>query len=455
VRESQSLRRIVGPVTTLLISLGVAIGSGIFRTPGIVAKEIGSPIPMLGIWAIGGLFVLVSGLVCAELATRFPRAGGEYVFLKEAYGEFVAFFFGWSYSVFIIGAGAGSIAAASGEAAAQLFGLQATTAPMIGAVIVIGTTALNALGLKAGAGVQNVLTGTKIFALVAVALVAIFRGQATTDWFAPLVHSENETLTAAFVGAVVPVMFAFAGTTDAVKMAEEIQDVRRDLPRALIASAFALMLLYVGVNVAFLLVLSPAEMAQSPFVASDVMQRIFGDTGRRVMSFLSLVVFLGALSATVLATVRVTFALARDRLTFSFMSKMSQSQSPVAALCVVGAIATVFTLNRGYEDILKIYYLASAVLFGLTYASLIVFRVRDKKSGAGFPATAFRCPLGPLLAVLLILFELYLAVGIVEEDVAVAEREHHLPMDSIGTLMLLGAFAMLYVVWRRFVKRES
>src|SRR5262245_50570569 len=126
-----SLRRMVGPLTTFLIGMGVAIGTGIFRTPGIAAQQLGSPVWMLLVWVVGGLFVLASGLVSAELATRFPRAGGEYVFLREAYGPLFAFFFGYGYTVFILGGGCGTIAAASGEAAAEVFGIDVAHAPVL------------------------------------------------------------------------------------------------------------------------------------------------------------------------------------------------------------------------------------------------------------------------------------------------------------------------------------
>src|SRR5207244_3469189 len=132
-------------------------------------------------------FSLVSGLVFAELTTRFPKAGGEYAYVREAFGDGVGFFFGWGYSVFIIGCGAATIAAASGEAAAQLFSLDVHTyAPALGALVVALITLVNAIGLKAGAGLQNVLTATKIVALIGIACVAFFRGHSAPDWFIPL-----------------------------------------------------------------------------------------------------------------------------------------------------------------------------------------------------------------------------------------------------------------------------
>ncbi len=430
------LSRVLGPATAFLVGLGVAIGSGILRSPPLVAQQLPSPWWIVAVWIAGGLFMVISGLVSAELSTRYPEAGGEYVYLREAYGEFVAFFFGWGYSIFIIGGGAATIAAAAGEALASLVGAAPEQARPLAALCVVAVVSVNALGVKAGAGLQNVLTASKIAALALIAVVAMAFGGAPTDWAAPLELPAGGSLTAAFLAAFIPVLWAYEGTTDSVKLAEEVKDPQRALPRALIGSALSLTVLFVLVNCAFLAVLTPEQLAASKFPADDVMQSLLGTSGRRVMTALSLVVFLGALSATVLATVRVTFALARDGLTFGILARMSKNQAPVPALIAVGAIAVLFTLARGFAQILNIYFLAAAVLFGLSYASLIVFRWRD---GAGQrPQGVFVCPAGSWLAGLLILVQAAMAVSIIVSH----------PMDSLYTLGLLGGVAAFYGVWR-------
>ncbi len=435
----------VGPLTTFLLGLGVAIGSGILRTPAITAKQLGSPVWMIAAWVCGGLIILAASLVSAELATRFPRAGGEYAYLKEAYGDLVAFFFGYGYTVFILGGGCGIIAAACGEALCELLAIDVANAPIFGAFSVVVITTINAFGLKAGAGLQNSLTGLKIIAILAIAGIAFAVGGSGTDWSQPLTPPANTPLSTAILAALLPVLWAYEGTTDSIKMAEEMKDVRRDLPRALILGALALTAMYSLVNVAFLSVLTPDQMAGSMFVAGDVMSAVFGPLGRRLMALLSLIIFLGALSASMLATVRVTFALARDGLTFKALAKMSQAQAPVPALLVVGAIAATFAFYRGFTQIMDIYFLAAAVLFGLSYASLIVFRVRDKKAGRATPAHVFKVPGGVALAIFLIALQTALAVNIVI----------HNPKDSAYTLALLTSFALLYVIWRAVHARRA
>jgi basic amino acid/polyamine antiporter, APA family len=435
-----TLQRLVGSATALLIGIGVAVGSGIFRTPGQIAAELGSPLWIGAAWIFGGVFVVAAGLVTSELATRFPQAGGEYVYLREAYGNFCAFFFGWGYSVFILGGGTAIIASALGEATCELLAIDIGHSNLIGAAAVLSVTAVNAIGLKAGAGAQNVVTLLKVSALVAVAAIALWLGEAPIAWTAPMQLSENRTSTwVAFVAALPPVLWAYDGSTDAAKMAEEMRDVRRDLPRALIGSGLALTALYVLVNFAFLRVMTPADMAGSRFVSTDVMRWLFGKVGGTVMTWMNVVLFAGALLSTMLAAVRVPFALARDGFAPAAIGRMSSRQSPVAALFAVGTIAAIFTAFRGFTEILSIYFLASAILFGLDYAALIVFRIRDARARRPFPDHAFRCPAGPGLALFLIGVQIAMGSLIIVES----------PTDSLYTLLLLAAFGAFYWVWKR------
>jgi basic amino acid/polyamine antiporter, APA family len=424
------LRRSLGAVTTGLLGLGIAVGSGIFRAPGTVVAEIGSMPVVIGLWLFGGLFIVATSLVSAELATRFPKAGGEYVYLREAYGPFCAFFFGWGCTIFIVGGGAGTIAAATGEAAAELLGLPDDAAPKLGALAIVLVAAINALGLAAGAGLQNFLTVLKLIAVVAITVVAF-----GLEPSAPL-PPPSWPSAGSFVAAFLPILWAYEGTTDAVKMAEEVADPAKSLPRALLVSALALIALYLLVNVAYLDALG-AEITQAKFAPSLILERSFGALGRRAFSAIALLVFLGALSSTLLATVRVTFALARDGLGFRRLGAMSSGQAPIAAIGFVAAIAMGFTLFRGFSEILDIYYLAAAILYGLSYGSLLVFRARDRRA----PPTApyFRCPGGPALSAGLIGLQLFLAVMIVRDN----------PKDGLATLGLLGLCALLYLPWRR------
>jgi basic amino acid/polyamine antiporter, APA family len=436
-QNTTHLRRVLGGPTALLVGMGVAIGSGVFRTPGDVAGQLGTPSLIILAWVIGGIFVTCSGMVTAELATRFPRAGGEYVYLREAYGEFVAFFFGWAYTFFIVGGGAAAIAAAFGDFSCAFFQADASQSRWFAAGAIVVVTLVNAAGLRVGAGAQNCLTVAKIAALLGVVVVAWTRGDVPIDWTLSAVDStDNRSMLVRLTAGVVPVLWAYLGTTDAGKLAEEIKDVRRALPRALLGSAAALTALYVLVNVALMRLIPVSEMVGLESVHGEAMARVFGPAGRSAMLIVAMLVCLSSLSATVLATVRVTFALARDGLAFGVLARMSNKQAPIPALTMVGAFAIVLVLSRRFGQVLEIYTLAAAILFGLSYASLIVFRLREKS----FPSNVFRCPLGYVLAGGLVLFELVMAYGVAVGD----------PIQAVYTLALLAGFAATYFIWKRW-----
>ena len=431
------LQRILGGPTTWLIGIGVAIGSGIFRTPGDVASEIASPPVIIGLWLAGGAVALMQGLVSAELATRFPKAGGEYVFLRQAYGRFVAFFFGWAYTIFIIGGGVATIAAALGDFTSELFGLaRADWSGPLAALAVISVILINVCGLRAGAGAQNTLTLLKMTALLVIVAVGLTQGREPLVAETIRAPSAHAAWPAMMLAAMLPILWSYDGMTDAVKLAEEIKDVRRALPRALIGSTLALTALYTAVNVALLRVIPSDEMAGLTMAPGQALARLFGESGRQTMLVVAIVVCLGAMSSTVMATIRVTFALARDGLTFRFMGRMSARQSPIGALVVVGVFATGLVLWRDFRSILGIYFFASAILFGLSYLSLILFRARESV----FPPNVFRCPFGGWLAGLLVALHVALAVNIAIEN----------PNDIFRVGVLIVVLAMLYFVWKNF-----
>jgi APA family basic amino acid/polyamine antiporter len=401
-------------------------------------------------WVIAGVITLLQTLVTAELTTRFPRAGGEYQFLKEAYGEFAAFFFGWSFTIFIVGAGAASIAAAMGEFVAELLSVDAKYAPALGCAGVALVVGTNAAGLRTGAATQNALTIIKTLALVAIGVGALI----VAGRFTPATGDEVQAATTSsgiepFFLALLPAFWSYTGATDPAKLAEETRDVRRGLPIALAASALVLTVVYCFYNYALLCAVSPARMAGHRSVPSLIFTTAGAGWVNWAILLASAMICLGALSSMFLANVRVTYALARDGLTFRFLGEMSRGQSPVASQVIGGLIACAFVFKRNYGQILQIYFMASTVLFGLTYASLIVFRRRERAAGRSADETIFRLPMGGAIAILLIGVELAIAASIAVSDWRTGSR------DSLWTVALLVGLAALYGVWRTMHSRRA
>ena len=201
--------------------------------------------------------------------------------MREAYGEFVAFFFGWAYTVFIVGGGAATIAAAFGDFSCAFFGADGRWAGLFGVAAIAVTTGVNALGLRVGASAQNVLTVLKEAALLAVVVVGFGWGRAPIDLARGAGSYGGWGFWSLFAAGALNALWAYSGSTDSVKMAEEITDVRRALPRALIGAAVSLTAVYVLFNVALMRVLPIEEMAGREFVAGEAMARVFGEPGGR------------------------------------------------------------------------------------------------------------------------------------------------------------------------------
>lgn len=421
------LRRILGPSTTVLVGIGVALGSGILRTPPLVAGTLGSAYAVIGAWLLGGLIILASSLIMAELATRYPASGGEYVWLREAFGPFVAFFFGWGYTLFIVGGGAATIAAAFGDAAVQLFGDFLGPRSWAG-LAVIAVTGANMVGLRAGAGLQNILTVAKVLVVlvgVGVAFTLPRPEVVTTSSLSPGLTS--------LIAVLPPVIWAYAGSTDVVKLAGEVERPEVVLPRALVATTGILAAIYVVVNLGLLYALGVEGLARSPLPLAEVVRRAVGPSGQALVAAASALVFLGALSSTILATVRVAWALGRDRQGLGFLGEMNAGQAPVGALAMVGGIALFLALARDFDQILGIYFFASAILFGLVYASLFVFRARERAAGTRVPGV-FRCPVPWLLVGIMIAVQGAMAILVVIQA----------PGDAAATLGLLAVVALGY-----------
>lgn len=438
-----ALRRVLGPVSILCVGVGAAVGSGVFATPGDVAALVSSPWLILLAWLLAGVITFLQTLVTAELATRFPRAGGEYQYLRAAYGDFAAFFFGWSFTIFIVGGGAGTVAAAFGRFAAELFGQRSGAAESAwGCAAILIVTLLNTLGIRTGAATQNLLTVVKVAALLAIAAaVPTLTGRWTPRSDAGPPGGAALPSLDHFLLALMIVFWSYTGATDSAKLAEETKDAGRSVPFGLWGSALVLIAVYFAYNYALLCGASPLELRGKGSAAAMLFETAGVRWAGSLVLMASGLICLGSISSMLLANTRVTYALARDGLTFAALGRMSAGQAPVPALIVGALIAGAFVVQRDFSHILRIYFLASTVLFGLSYWSLIVFRRRDRRAGGGFPAGVYRVPAGGLVAGILVAVEAVIALSIVRADLREGTR------DSLWTLVLLAALAGLYAIW--------
>jgi basic amino acid/polyamine antiporter, APA family len=379
-----SLARRLGPFDATMIVMGGIIGAGIFVNPSVVARQVHTPMLVLGAWVIGGMIALIGAFVYAELAALQPRVGGQYAYLREAYHPIVAFLYGWTLLLVVQTGGMAGAAIIFGRYFRELSGLaipeQAVAAMTLGILTVI-----NCLGIRSGSNVQTALMLTKITAIALLIGVGWFvAGPVTTDStisVSAAINSEGNALTG-LAAAMVPVLFAYGGWQTATFVSGEMRNPRRDLPLGLFIGVAGVILLYLLVTYVCLRVLGIAGLANTTTPASEVMRHALGARGAKIIACGIAISTVGFLSQSILTAPRVYYAMARDGLFFKAVGHLSpRTRVPVVAIVLQGIWAAVVAMTGRYEQILNYVVTIDVLFFGLTGASLLVFRARAHRDG--------------------------------------------------------------------------
>ena len=422
----KSLRLVDG----LAMVVGITVGSGIFRTPGLVAARLGRPALTFVAWVLGAGLALLGALCFAELTTRHPRAGGKYVYIREAFGRRGAFVVGLMESLAINGAAIAAIGVAAGEFLVRLASWSPTLSRALGAAFVALFTAVNMSGVQSGRWVQNVVTAAKVLALGGVVVLAFALGTGA-GWHGSLVGApEGWAVWGALAAASPAVIWTYYGYPDLAKIAEEVVDPGRTLPRLFLGGLAIVASLYLLLNAAFLHVLPIEQIAASKLVAADVAVAILGASGGVVVAALALLVVLASLNGNVFVTPRVLFGLARDRLAPAALASVNRGGTPWVAMLLVGGVAIALAATGTFERLISLAIVWILVIDG--WAVLALFRLRRRE-----PMAPFRVPLYPWVP--LALFGVYGALFV---GTAVAQ-----PMLIVQALaVLVGAYGLSWMV---------
>jgi len=421
----------------LAMVVGIMVGSGIFRTPGLVARELGRPWLTFVAWVLGGALALLGALVFAELATRYPKAGGKYVYAREAFGPRAGFVVGWVEGLAIYTAAIAALGVVTGEFVGRLAGWPADVTKWIG----VGTVALfigiNLVGVASGRWVQNVVTAAKVLALVGVVVIAFAAGDGA-GWKGALPNAPTGlALFGALAVASQSVIWSYYGAVDAAKIAEEVVDPERTLPRVLLLGILIVSVLYLLLNAAFLHVLPFEQVAASNLVAGDVAAAIFGAKGGTIIAVVALLVVLASLNGNIFVTPRVIFGLARDGLGPAALARVNAGGTPWAAMLLVGGVSMALAATGTFNQLLALAIVLILVIDGLTVAAL--FRLRARQ-----PEAPFRVPFYPFVPALFIAVYGALLVG-----TAMALPK----LVLIGVAVLVGTWALSWLVSRRLEPR--
>lgn len=393
------LRRELSLFDMTMIAIGSTIGSGIFLTPALIAKALPSPVWILGVWVVGGLMAMSGALTFAELGAMMPRAGGVYVFLKEAYGGLIGFLYGWAY--FLV-ANTGALAALAVAFSTYLgffvpfVGEHTTAAGVIGIIVV---TVINVLGVKAGGIFSDLFTVLKIAGIVVLVVVGLGWGSSsTTDFSIPLGNLPNG-LASALTLAFVSVLWSYGGWQHATFTAAEAKDPKRSVPLSLVLGALTVTIIYIVTNVAYMFLLSPQQMANSSRIASDAISVVLGTFGG---SLIAVTIFLSTFGTTGIYTLtapRIYYAMANDGVFFKKVSEVHpRFRTPIFAIISQSVWAIMLILFWGtFESLISYVVFTDWIFFALAAYSVFIFRKR--LPNAERPYRTLGYPLTPLFFV--------------------------------------------------------
>jgi APA family basic amino acid/polyamine antiporter len=431
--------------------IGGIVGSGIFATPNVVAQRVGTGGLALAVWVLGGAIALAGAFCYAELGQRMPRAGGQYVYLRDALGPLPAFLYGWALLLVMATGAAAFVAVTFANYTVSLLALPVAAKLPLAIAAIVAVSAINYVGVAPGAVTQNVFTILKLGALAALIVAGLALASRATGFDtgvrvpAPTAPEGLLAVGVALGAALVPVLFTYGGWQQTNFVAEEIRDVERTLPRALVLGVVGVIVVYVLANVAYLVVLGVAGLAASTTPAADAMQHVIGPAGRVVISAGIAVSSFGFLDLVVLVTPRVFQAMAADGVFLPAMARLHpRFRTPGAAILVMGIWSAALTLSGTYGKLLDYVVFGDWIFFGLSVATLFVYRSRDRAAGIPpRPPGAVRVPGYPWTPAFFVLSALYVVASSVKAN----------PVNAaIGTgLLLLGV--PVFIFWRARSRR--
>src|SRR6266508_403177 len=434
-------RRQLGLFDAIMIVMGGIVGAGIFANPSEVAHRVHTPFLILGVWVLGGFIAMCGAFIWAELATRLPGTGGQYLYLREAYHPSVAFVYGWGLLLVTQTGGMAAVAVIFSSYFRALTGVVWNDSA-IAAVTLLTLTGVNCLGARAGSNVQSAFMLLKIGAIAALVVLGFALGGGSLKSGPLLAQPVSFGLLKNIGSAMVPIAFAYGGWQTATFVAGEMRDPRRDLSRGLLLGVAGVVALYLAVNLACLRVLGPADLDATTTPASDVMRIALGERGAQWIALAITISTLGFLSQSMLTAPRVYYAMARDGLFFNSVGKLfGKSGTPVVAIILQGFAAIIIACSGTYGEILNFEVTVDFIFFAMTAVALFILRRRS----IGSASVTYRVPGHPFTTMLFVLS----CAGIVVSAIIAS------PRNSAIALSIMLAALPVYYFWSRFRRTHS
>lgn len=466
------LQKTIGLWSATTIVIGSVVGSSIFMKPATMAGQLGSPYLLIVVWVIAGIVSLFGAMAFAELGTMFPETGGQYVYLRKAYGDFVAYLYGWGSIAVINTAAIAAIAFVCAEYAGNFIALPRFSEsteqslllhiPMIGDIlplqnfgvkslaiaIIIFLTLANYISVRSGNAIQFIATSLKALALVILIFGILFSGKGSPQNFltnSPNFHLDGWTLVAAFMAATTGAFAAYDGWNNLNMVAGEIKDPSKNIPRSLIMGLFACIIIYISVSLAFIYVLPIDEMAKSPLVASDATAKVMGTTGGTVIAVLIVVSTFGATSVNLLANARVVFAMAEARSFFPFAGRVHrQFRTPGNSVLILGIWSSLFVISGSFDILADMFIFMSWVFYALVVAGVFILRKRMANAERPYKVNGY-----PVVPAIFILFTCFYLGTTLYNDVSNYTTGKAPFINSVFGMLLTAIGIPLYFYFRK------
>jgi len=439
-----SLRRELGLGSAAAAVAGEAIAVGVFLTPAGMARTLGSPFWLLMVWLVMGGITLSGALCFGELAARYPEAGGLYVYLREAFGERVAFLYGWM-SLLVMDPGVTAALAVGGAGyGAYIFGWSSLVSKIVAIATVAALCAINMLNTRLGAGFLRYVTWLKFGVLGLIVVWALVFRLGSWSHFVPFVAQRpgSSPLLPAIAGAMVAAFYSYGGWWDVSKVAGEIKDPARTLPRALMLGVLAVVATYVLVSGIFVYLVPPESVTSDHTFVAQAGAILFGQSGANLLAGAVVLCVVGGMAAMIMVCPRVYFAMARDGV---FLKSVAQLQpryeTPVRAIGIMGVMTSLLIALGAFEQIIAYFLFVAIVFIGLTVCALFVFRRRELSAPVrtpGYPVTPLIFLVQVIALLVLILMntprQALLGCAVVLLGLptyALLQREHIVPPDAV------------------------
>ncbi|HJS50410.1 MAG TPA: amino acid permease [Pyrinomonadaceae bacterium] len=426
-----NLKRQYGLMTAIALLVGQVIAVGIFLTPAGMAKSVGSPFLLLVIWLVMGAMSLSGALCYGELASRFPEAGGSYVYLREAYGRPVAFLYGWMVLLVLDPGLTAVFAIGLTSYVNHVIPLSDIAKPAIAIAAVVAAAAVNIVGAGISSTTLKILTAFKVGVLLFIIAFSFLGGRG--DWanFSPFFAVPGDIF-GALAGGLVGAFFAFAGWWELSRLAGEVRDPEKNLPKALAAGVIILTAIYIGTSAAFMYLVPTSGITNDETFAAQAGEALFGSAGGVIFATVVVISILGTLVAYLMASPRVYYAMARDGIFFDSVARLHpRFNTPHRAILIQVLLASILILAGDFQQILSYFFFVVVLFIGMTVASLFVLR-RGEFDG-------YKTPLYPLTPIVFLAITAIVLVFIGMRDPA---------RTLLGVTVVLIGLPVYYLVFR-------